>query len=395
MTKLITAFLVSLFLLLSACSTSDSSNEIDTPVSQDAVLETFGGRIDLANLPNYANQEIPDYIDDDNTTTNVVTDEGAILGRVLFYDKNLSVDNTIACASCHQQSFAFSDGDAASTGVNGTTGRHSMRLVNARFADEDNFFWDERASTLEAQTTMPIQDHIEMGFSGEDGNEDILGLCDKLEAIDYYNELFTFVYGDAEVTEERMQLALAQFIRSIQSFDSPYDVGLSQSGNVNADFANFSDLENEGKELFMDRPQFNNNGVRIAGGLGCDGCHRAPEFDIDPNSDNNGFVESLAGDNENDTEVTRSPTLRDLLNATGVANGPFMHTGFSTDFEDVLDHYDNIPANVDGIDRRLEPGGNPQDLAMTTDEKEAVIAFIATLSGSDVYSNEKWSDPFE
>ncbi len=321
-------------LLLVSCS---SEAEEMTPVSQDAILATFDGRIDLENLPNYANQEIPNYINDDNTATNFITDGGVVLGRVLFYDKNLSIDNTVSCSSCHQQSFAFSDPDAASTGVNGTTGRHSMRLINARFADGDNFFWDERANTLELQTTMPIQDHVEMGFSGEDGNEDIQGLCDKMETIDYYNELFTFVYGDSEVTEKRMQLALAQFIRSIQSFDSKYDAGRSQVADEDHNFPNFTDQENKGKELFSDRPEFNN--------------------------------------------------------PAGEANGPFMHTGFSVDFEDVLDHYNNIP-DVVGLDRRLNPQGNPQNLAMTQEEKEAVIAFIKTLGGTDVYTNEKWSDPF-
>jgi len=95
----------------------------------------------------------------------------ATLGRVLFYDKQLSANGAIACASCHKQEFAFSDTAQQSVGLNGgLTGRHSMRLVNSRFADEVRFFWDERASSLEDQTTQPIQDHVEMGFSGENGN---------------------------------------------------------------------------------------------------------------------------------------------------------------------------------------------------------------------------------
>lgn len=390
--KLIIASFISI-LLFASCS-PEESEEI-TSISQDAILSAFEGRIDLENLPNYANQEIPDYITDDNTTANEITDAGAVLGRVLFYDKNLSIDNTISCSSCHKQAFAFGDHEIASNGVNGTTGRHSMRLVNARFSDEDNFFWDERANTLEDQTTMPIQDHVEMGFSGQDGNADINGLCDKLEAIDYYNELFTFVYGDNEVTEERMQQALAQFIRSIQSFDSKYDEGRAQARNDNDNFTNYTEQENEGKDLFLQRPQFANNGVRIGGGLGCDGCHRAPEFDIDPNSGNNGIIASLGDSQQLDTEVTRSPSLRDLFNSSGVMNGPLMHTGFTEDLSDVLDHYNEIPAGGNGLDPRLAPAGNPQRLEMTQDEKEAVIAFIQTLSGSKVYTEEKWSDPFE
>lgn len=385
--------LISLVYLLASCNSSDVEETVIIS-DQDALLEQFAGNIDLNSLPNYANQDVPGYISKDNTANNPITDRGAVLGRVLFYDKNLSSDNTVACASCHQQSFAFSDGDIASAGVNGNTGRHSMRLINSRFADENNFFWDERANSLEEQTTQPIQDHVEMGFSGENGDDNINILFEKIESIEYYNELFTAVYGDEQVTEERMQNALGQFIRSIQSFDSKYDIGRALAGNNNSDFSNFTDQENEGKDLFTRRPDFNNNGVRIGGGLGCNICHRAPEFDIDSNSGNNGIINSFSNSNELDTEVTRSPSLRDLFNASGVANGPMMHTGFTEDLADVLDHYNEIPASGNGLDRRLNPNGNPQNLAMTDTEKEAVIAFIKTLSGSDVYSNEKWSNPF-
>lgn len=117
------------------------------------------------------------------------------MGRILFYDKNLSSNNTISCSSCHKQEFAFSDSNIASTGVNGTTGRHSIFLINSRFATETKFFWNERAINLETQTTMPIKDHGEMGFSGENGDLSFDDLITKLSAIGYYKELFKFVYG--------------------------------------------------------------------------------------------------------------------------------------------------------------------------------------------------------
>ena len=311
----------------------------------------------------------------------------------MFYDKNLSVNNTVSCASCHQQAFAFSDPLQASVGVNGTTGRHSMRLVNARFAEEVQFFWDERASTLEAQTTQPIQDHVEMGFSGEDSNPDISGLITKLEAIDYYQILFKEVYGDATITEARMQQALAQFVRSIQSFDAKYDVGRAQVNDDMMPFSNFTNQENQGKQLFLQRTEFNANGVRIGGGLGCGGCHRAPEFDIAPNSRNNGVIGSL-DQTGTDDEVTRSPSLRDVVKLDGQGNGPFMHTGSSSDFNSVLDHYNQIVLNP-SLDNRLKPDNNPQNLAITTEERDAVIAFIKTLTGTELYTAEKWSDPFD
>lgn len=354
----------------------------------------FDGAIDIENLSNYEDQEVPAYIDEDNTRQNEISDEAATLGRVLFYDKKLSVDNSLSCASCHKQALAFGDDLRQSEGVNGLTGRHSMRLINTRFAEETRFFWDERAETLEDQTTMPIQDHIEMGFSGIEGDPNITDLITILQAEDYYNELFTLAFGTAQITEVRMQNALAQFIRSIQSFDSRYDIGRSQANNQNQDFANFSDQENFGKDLFMQDVQFQgNSGNRVGGGLGCQNCHRAPEFDINDNSRNNGVINTAGDVNGRDLTVERSPSLRDLFNAEGELNGPLMHTG-RMDIEMMIEHYNNIDAtNNPNLDNRLSRGDG-QHLNMTEAEKDALIAFLKTLSGRDVYTNEKWSDPF-
>ncbi len=389
--------------VLSSCKNDDDSSieeptiEEPNPETEITDLETvFDGRIDLNNLPNYANQSIPDYINKDNTAGNPITDIGATLGRVLFYDKKLSVDNTISCASCHQQEFAFGDPAVASLGVDGTTGRHAMRLINSRFGTETNFFWDERASTLEQQTTMPIQDHVEMGFSGQNGDPNIDDLIEKLSTQDYYKTLFEAAFGDPAITETRMQYAMAQFIRSIQSFDSKYDQGRAMVNNNNQAFPNFTQQENMGKNLFTAPSQFQGNtGNRIGGGLGCQGCHRAPEFDIDPNSLNNGVIETLnSADNSTDLVNTRSPSLRDIFDNNGEINGPLMHTGSFMTFEEVLDHYNDIQAaGNNNLDPRLARGGG-QNLNMTDDEKDAIIAFIKTLSGSDIYTNEKWSDPF-
>ncbi|CAN0541686.1 unnamed protein product, partial [Laminaria digitata] len=305
-----------MFILLTGCDANPINEDTETDAAQ--VEAIFQGRIDLNNLLNYENQPIPNYINNDNTGANNITDMGATLGRVLFYDKQLSVDNTISCASCHQQANAFGDPVAGSQGVNGFTQRQSMRLVNARFADEDDFFWDERANSLEAQTTQPIQDHIEMGFSGINGNPDIDDLTTRLGSLGYYIELFSVTFGDPEVTEGRIQQALAQFIRSIQSFDSKYDIGRSQANNDNQTFANFTAQENLGKSLFNNNSQFQgDSGNRIGGGLGCERCHRAPEFDISPNSDNNGVISSTSNPGQVDFDITRSPSLRDLFNTAG------------------------------------------------------------------------------
>jgi cytochrome c peroxidase len=370
-------------------------NTADT-TSFTAIKEKFGTRIDPANLANYANQSKPTYITKDNTGSNTITNAKATLGRVLFYDKQLSINNTVACGSCHIQKFAFGDTALASLGVeNGRTARHSMRLINARFSNEAKFFWDERAATLEEQSTKPIQDHAEMGFSGQNGRPGISTMLAKIQGINYYNELFKFVYGNTTVTEARLQECLSQFVRSIQSFDSRYDIGRAQTPQDQQPFTNYTQQENLGKNLFLIPPQFDPQGVRVGGGLGCAGCHAPPEFSIDPKSGNNGIVGVLNGTGI-DINNTKAPTLRDLVGVSGNLNGPLMHTGVIKTLQAVIGHYGQIvqaPGNT-RLDQRLRPNGFGQNLNLNQQEVDAVIAFLKTLSGTAVYTDEKWSDPF-
>lgn len=380
---------------LSSCNDTNEETYTEITATYPAVEAEFGSSLDLNNLANYANQTIPTYITKDNSGLNTISDKGATLGRVLFYDKKMSANNTISCSSCHKQEVAFGDNIVASTGVNGTTGRHSMRLINTRFATESKFFWDERAASLEIQTTMPIKDHGEMGFSGTGGDLSFNDLIIKLSAVDYYKELFKFVYGSEEITETKIQFALAQFIRSIQSFDSKYDTGRAGAPNDGAPFSNFTAQENQGKNLFLTPPTFNASGVRTGGGIGCAGCHRAPEFDIDPNSRNNGIIGTISGVGI-DINNTRAPSLRDLVKVDGTTNGQMMHTGVITTLQAAIGHYGTIniaPGNTN-LDPRLTPGGFGQQLNLNATEVNAVIAFLRTLSGTDVYTNTKWSNPF-
>lgn len=378
---------------LISCSKSDEYTAID---AYPNVKATFGNTLNLETPDNYANQPIPAYIRKDNTAGNSITDKGATLGRVLFYDKNLSSNNAISCSSCHKQANAFGDSNLASQGVNGTTTRHSMRLINARFAVEKKFFWDERAPTLEFQTTQPIQNHIEMAFSGTSGDGNIDNLISKLQNIGYYQELFTYVYGDATITEARIQNALAQFVRSIQSFDSKFDTGRATAANDGQPFTNFTAQENQGKNLFLSPPIFNATGVRINGGFGCAGCHAAPEFDIAPNAGNNGVIGTITGSGIDITN-TRAPSLRDLVKVDGTVNGPMMHSGIFNSLQAVVDHYGtiDIAAGNTNLDPKLRPNGFGQQLNLTPDETSALIAFLRTLSGTNVYSDTKWGNPFK
>lgn len=391
--KNITFFLLLSFTLaLFSCS---NSNDYVTTDSYPYVTAKFAGKIDLNALSNYANQTKPNYITKDNTSGNPITDKSATLGRVLFYDKNLSSNNTISCSSCHIQANAFGDVAIASDGINGKTTRHAMRLINSRFANENKFFWDERAATLEFQTTQPVQNHIEMGFSGTLGDASIAVLIAKLQSLSYYKELFKFTFGTEEITESKIQLALAQFIRSIQSFDSKYDAGRALVANDNQPFSNFTAQENQGKNLFLTPPVFDLTGNRTSGGVGCAACHAAPEFDIDPNTRNNGIIGVL---NESGIDIsnTRAPSLRDLVKTDGTTNGPMMHTGNLVTLQNVIGHYGSInlaPGNTN-LDPRLRPNGFGQQLHLTATEVNSLIAFLRTISGTNVYTDAKWSSPF-
>jgi cytochrome c peroxidase len=201
---------------------------------------------------------------DNMPATNVTTDIGATLGRVLFYDKRLSTNQTVSCSSCHQREHGFSDPHKFSVGFNGgLTGRNSMGLSNARWYQRRHFFWDERANTLEDQVLQPIQNAVEMGMT-------LAALTNRLAAEPYYTNLFARTFGTPDVTSERISRALAQFVRSIISTKSKYDTGTSNN------FASFTPLENQGRQIFF-------------GVGGCAACHGTDNFTPGPALNNNGL----------------------------------------------------------------------------------------------------------
>ena len=339
----------------------------------------------------------PSYVQLDNRIGAAIDDKKATLGRVLFYDKNLSFNNSIACASCHQQTAAFGDTSSRSIGLDGgLTGRQSMRLANLRFSSEGKMFWDERAISLNDQVTQPIQDHIEMGFSGLQGQPGMNSLLAKLDSIPYYNELFSWAFGNKSASEAFIAEALTDFVSSIESFDSKYDQGVQASGTINGPFPNFTTEENHGLELFLTPAQLNISGIRTGGGIGCAGCHSPPEFSIGAGIHNNG-VDHVAGDPSGfDTTNTKSPSLRDVLNSSGTPNTPMMHTGDFLEFTTIIEHYNEVIPDVNNttMDPRLAKGPSVVKMELTTSEREDLESFVMTLTGSALYSDVRWSSPF-
>jgi cytochrome c peroxidase len=377
-----------LFLAFSSCRDVDSE-EIDDIV--DVVVDDeFADylNLDLNDLADYGT-DWPEYYDadvfdlDNTPVGNEISSEGATLGRVLFYDKRLSINNEISCASCHQQGNGFTDDPQFSLGFNGVdvTGAHSMRLGNARFYEGIDFFWDRRAASLEEQTTMPIQDAVEMGFDASNGGMD--SLIRKMEALVYYPVLFELAFGSEEITEERMQLAMAQFIRSMASVGSEFDEGYSSvfgpgpGNNIGQDFPNFTALENQGKQIFLDPIP--------AGGAGCAGCHQPPTFSLDGNSRSNGL-------DAGETTIFKSPSLKNI----GLSEA-LMHDGRFTTLLEVVEHYNSGIQVGPALDPRLTepgPGSDPVELNLTDTEKQALVAFMETLTDFDLISDPRFSDPF-
>lgn len=333
---------------------------------------------------NYANILLPNFFldndvrDEDNTpNNNTISDDGATLGRVLFYDKRLSINNTIACASCHIQENGFSDPNPFSTGFDGgLTGRNSMSLANARFYANGRFFWDERAATLEAQTLFPIQDLVEMGMT-------LTALETKLTQEEYYSVLFSNAFGDENVTSQRIALALSQFIRSMVSYESKYDAGLAQNQNPNNNFNNFTASENRGKQLFM------SNQTR------CFDCHATHVF-VGDQARNNGLdavitdqgVGGITGNN-NDLGEFKVPSLRNI----GLT-APYMHDGRFETLAEVIEHYNSGVQNNPNLDNRFTQGNNVRRLNLSDADKQALIDFLNTLTDEEFISDEKYADPF-
>lgn len=218
-------------ILFIQCSKDDSTTEKPTEevIEEQGYLNLPETPYDYTSLPTTG---VPHSANDVNrNSTNPITNDGATLGRVLFYDKLLSKNNQISCASCHKQEFAFADNVAKSKGVNGLTIRNSMHLVNIRHFG-GAMFWDMRTPTLELQTLLPIQDHIEMGLTLE---EMIL----KLQNTTYYKSLFKKAFGDGEITSDRVSKALAQFIRSLNSYGSKFSRGEAMTDQEKAGFFKF------------------------------------------------------------------------------------------------------------------------------------------------------------
>lgn len=265
------------------------------------------------------------------------------LGRRLFHEPLLSRDGSQSCSSCHDASHAFADPRRFSLGVNGQPGtRNAMPLFN--LAWKSSFFWDGRAPSLRAQALMPIQDHAEM-------DEQLERVVLKLSAAGY-GEPFAQAFNSADITPERIGLAVENFLLTIVSGDSKFDRAMRGSGELSED-------ERRGFELFFTEyePRMGRSGAD------CFHCHGGALFTDHQFHDNGLGAGRMA-----------TPSLRNAA-----LTAPYMHDGRFNTLEEVVAHYDHGLKRTDTLDPNLAKHP-PDGLHLSNADQKAIVAFLRSLT---------------
>lgn len=306
----------------------------------------------------------------------------ATLGRVLFYDQHLSLNNSISCASCHKQANAFSDNVAFSRGYeNKLTGRNSMAIENI---NNNNFFvpggelsggtlfWDGRENNVQSLVTKPISNHVEMGI------ENVSVLPQKLAALPYYKDLFAKAFGAEEITVDKMTEAMYYFLIAIRADATRFDAYMQGNGQLSA-------LEISGMALF------NNT-------YNCNNCHHVFNgsytsldfmdigLDMNGKDKGKGAITGLA----TDMGRFKIPNLRNVA-----LTAPYMHDGRFKTLDEVLDHYSHNIKNDVNLDSKLKVNGEPTRMNISTQDRQAIIAFLNTLTDYKMVTDPKFSNPFK
>lgn len=311
---------------------------------------------------------------------NPMTVEGVELGRKLFYEVKLSGDNSMSCASCHAPSSAFSDPNQFSVGIDGVAGtRNSMALINLGW--NSFFFWDGRAKTLEEQILEPVENPVEM----HDTWSNVVGeLQQDLE----YRNMFFRAFNTSEIDSVNAAKAIAQFIRTMISGSSKYDVMYKYENNYplsaedQAIFQTISVAEWAGYDLF-----------KSLNGADCFHCHNGPLMQVQKFS-NNGldatFTDigrAMVTGNPNDNGKFKVPTLRNIA-----YSGPYMHDGRFATLDEVIDHYSHgieISPTLDPMIEFANQGG----VQLDPQEKDLLKQFLLTLSDESFINNPAFQKP--
>lgn len=397
-------FIVLTALLLAGC---EQAMEVDPPdnVSVDAITATL--RLDGATTPAAGRNdgENPPLLGPGNG--DLIT-----LGRVLFYERDLSRDRTVSCASCHRQSQGFSDANRFSRGIGGAlTSRQAMSVANVALYPSGRMFWDERAASLEEQALIPIQNPAEMGLSLDEA-------VVRVESLPYYENLFASAFGSSDVSSDRIAEALAAFQRSIVTRNTRWDEWLQAGGGQLAGNAGGGPPAGGGGPPGVggrNRPPANGGGPAAGNGAGaqngdrgvltpleeqgrrlffsnrtqCGACHSGLDL-VGDRPRNNGLDLDTSADQGAGRGRFKAASLRNIEQTA-----PYMHDGRFATLREVIDHYDSgVQAHV-FLDNRLRgPNGQPRRLNLSENEKAALEAFLRTLTDESLALDERFSDPF-
>jgi cytochrome c peroxidase len=285
---------------------------------------------------------------------NPMTAEKVELGKLLFFDKRLSGDDTVSCASCHDPKKGWSNGEAVATGIRGQKGgRSAPTVINSGFSYFQ--FWDGRALQLEGQALGPIGNPIEMDMKMED-------LLPKLNAIGGYKDKFQKAFG-GEATPDRIAKAIASFERTVLSGDAPYD--RFKAGDESA----LSAAAQRGMKVFFNKAS-------------CSACHAGRNLSdfafhnigigMDKDEPDVGRVSETKL--EGDRGSFKTPTLREIARTA-----PYMHDGSFKTLEEVVDFYNKGGIPNPQLDEEIFP------LKLSDEQKKDLVTFLKEGFSSDSY----------
>jgi len=331
-----------LLIVAVSCDLSDEATVIDDKILALADFDYFESDIPF-------NQTKYDFA--------AFQDEEAALGRLLFYDSRLSLNNSISCASCHKQQNGFADNKVFSVGIRGfETTRNSMALANNAY--QISHFWEGNTGEIEDHVLNPISNHIEMGMRSIDD------LVVRLSEIEDYNKLFDDVYKKP-ISEELIKSSIGTFVASIISYNSKFDKGKL------VDFSNFTLSEFGGKDLFFGKAK-------------CGQCHKGDHFSASWRRNTNIGLDMNYEDEGAGSGHFKVPTLRNV----GLT-APYMHDGRFETLEEVVEHYTEGVKDHPSLDWTLT-----RKIHLTDDEKIMLIDFLNTLTDYELISDSKFSNPF-
>ncbi len=384
--------LFALVLALSACQEKPNFDYYYYEPEEYALLSQY---LNLPSKPDNYLIKLPQHLEAQGLFARPVDNDKAILGRVLFYDKHLSKDGKISCASCHRQEIAFSDDAPVSRGVFDRVGtRNSIALGSvlnfAAYYGTDlfgssgiPFFWDNRAGTASQQNLATMSNPVEMDMSHSD-------IVSAVSAQPYYRPLFRMAYGDETVTIQRVSEAIANFVNAIGSYRSKFDreaesvIGTNTWTNrERLDFPGFTAAENRGKKLYLDN---------------CASCHNAVQGRPNKLFANNGLDATTTDQGvggvskkQNEMGMFKVPLLRNIA-----LTAPYMHDGRFATLEEVIDHYSTgIQAHPNLSLELKQPNGQPRRFNFTAQEKSDLIAFLHTLTDEEMKKDTRFSNPFK